>query len=147
MATATWKRAFSFFTGLPVAKPYDARLFRVPRKHAKTLLTERDLLTMESQIGAQIFGPVPDGHARQFFCLDESTWIWSDSYTDDGGRHETLIRYEIHETAVLKVLGNTSYGFLGGDELRRFVTAVQMYYERVSRDLYKRDPQSGQKIA
>lgn len=143
----TLARALSFFTGQQAAPRYDKRLFRVPRKYVRSPLTERDLLTLESRVGAEIFGPIPEGHRRQFFCLDEETWVWSDISDDEAGHHETIIRYEIHDTGILKVLGDHDYTFLGGDELRRFVVAVQMYYERVARDIYKRDPKSGERLA
>lgn len=140
-------RAFALFTGQQSSPRYDRRLFKVPRKYVQAPFNERELLTFESQVGAEIFGPIPEGHQRQFFCLDEATWIWSDVCDDATGRHETIIRYEIHDTGILKVLGDHDYAFLGGDELRRFVTAVQMYYERVAHDIYKRDPRSGEKLA
>ena len=38
--------------------------------------TERELITLESEIGAELFGPVEKGRHREFFCLDEKTWIW-----------------------------------------------------------------------
>ncbi len=37
---------------------------------------ERDLLRHEAKIGGELFGPLPQGGRREFFCLDEYTWIW-----------------------------------------------------------------------
>ena len=34
-------------------------------------LTDRRLIEMESRIGRELFGPIPAGHRRDFFCLDE----------------------------------------------------------------------------
>ena len=38
------------------------------------------------------------------------------------------------------------YSYLEGDELRNFSIATQMYYEQVARQVYKRDPETGEKL-
>lgn len=148
-ATDLFKKAISLLTGTPAApsNPYSAKLFRLPKNRPFKKLTERELITLESQIGVTIFGEVPKGRRREFFCLDEMTWIWHESWRDKAGQHQTTIRYEIHEKGVLKVLGGARYDFLEGDELKHLVAAVQMYYERVTRQVYRRDPRTGQKLA
>ena len=37
---------------------------------------ERNLIRYEAKVGGDLFGPIPAGHRRDFFCLDEHTWIW-----------------------------------------------------------------------
>lgn len=149
-----FKKALSLITGDPAligkSQPKAAPVkqstdfLRMPRgKRSQPTITERQLISAESRIGAEIFGPVPQGARREFFNLDPTTWIWH----ENDGQKETTVRYEIHDTGVLKVLGGARYEFLQGEELNRFVTAVQMYYERVAREVYRRDPQTGQKFA
>lgn len=142
------KKALSLLTGTPAepSSSFDSKLFRMPKNRPFRGLTERELITLESKIGATIFGAVPKGRRREFFCLDEATWIWHESWKEKGVYHETTIRYEIHDNGVLKVLSGARYEFISGEELTRFVTAVQMYYERVTRHVYGRDPQTGQKV-
>lgn len=123
---------------------------RMPKNRKRPLkkLTERELLQLESEIGAKLFGEIPKGGRREFFCLDETTWIWYEEWLDPTGkRHSRTIRYEIHEKGILKVQEGARYSFVEGDELQNLATAVTMYYEQVARQVYKRDPQTGQKLA
>lgn len=110
--------------------------------------TERELIQLESEIGATIFGEKPEHVTRrEFFNLDKDTWIWYEEIVDkDGKKQELTTRYEVQPKGILKVQPNYRYSYLEGDELQNFVLAVKEYYERVSRDLYKRDPQTGYRL-
>jgi hypothetical protein len=111
-------------------------------------LTDRDLLKQESKIGATLFGPVPKGHNREFFCLDESTWIWHEEWKDEKGvARQATVRYEIHPKGVLKVSEGPRYQFIEGQELHNFAQATRLYYEQTAREVYKRDPKTGLKFA
>jgi hypothetical protein len=111
-------------------------------------LTERELLQLESEIGSQLFGPIPKGHRRSFFNLDASTWIWHEEWLDGKGVwQQSTTRYELHDKGILKVQEGVRYSFLEGEELQNLTLAVQMYYERVMREVYHRDPQTGHKLA
>lgn len=126
----------------------DAASLHIPRPRPHKQLTERQLIQMESEIGAQIFGPVPAGHTRQFFNLDRTTWVWYEQWHDDftGQKHELITKYEVHPSGILKVQEGARYLFITGQELDNFVLAVQLYYERIMREIYQRDPASGQKL-
>ncbi len=103
--------------------------------------TRRQLIQRESEIGGTLFGTVPEGRHRQFFNLDESTWIWYEEWFDkDGKKQSTTTRYEVHENGILKVQDNAPYYFIEGQELVNFTVAIRTYYERVSREVYHRDP-------
>lgn len=116
----------------------------IPKKRVLKHLTERELLTLESEVGSKLFGPIPDGHRREFFCLDERTWIWHEEWLDEKRKLATsTVRYEINEHGVLKVQEGARYTYLEGDELRNFGIAIRMYYEQVARQVYKRDPATG----
>ena len=110
--------------------------------------TERELIQLESEIGATIFGEKP-AHVtrREFFNLDKDTWIWYEEVADGkGGRQELTTRYEIQAKGILKIQPNYQYTYLEGAELQNFILATKEYYERVSRQLYKKDPQTGQPL-
>jgi hypothetical protein len=123
---------------------------RMPKNRKRPLkkLTERELLQLESEIGAKLFGDAPKDGRREFFCLDEKTWIWHEEWLEEGGkRQQRTIRYEVHEKGILKVQEGARYSFVEGEELQNLMTAATMYYEQVARHVYKRDPQTGQKLA
>jgi hypothetical protein len=110
--------------------------------------TSRDLIRMESKIGAQLFGDLPKGHRRDFFCLDEHTWIWYEEWPDAKGKMVNVTtRYEIHPNGILKVQDGQPYQVVEGEELRNFAMATRMYREHVIRTVYHRDPVTGQPLA
>jgi hypothetical protein len=120
---------------------------KLPKQRPLKQLTERELLTLESEIGATLFGPIPHGHRREFFCLDEKTWIWHEEWLDEKKKLTTsTVRYEIGEHGVLKVQEGARYSYLEGEELRNFGIAIRMYYEQVARGVYKRDPATGKSL-
>lgn len=108
-------------------------------------VTRRDVLQTTSEQGRDIFGPVPTNGRREFFCLDDQTWIWHEEWVDEIGKQQSrTTRYEIHNNGILKVQEGTNYQFLEGEELRNFAVAVRIYYERVMKNVFKRDPATGQ---
>ena len=120
----------------------------MPKKRSFKQLTERELLNRESEIGQQLFGPIPAGHRREFFCLDETTWIWYEEWKDEkGNTQQATTRYEVHDNGILKVQEGARYKFIDGEELANLVTATRFYYERVAREVYGRDPGTGAKLA
>lgn len=100
----------------------------------------RSLMRRESQeIGATLFGPVPEGHRREFFCLDEHTWVWHEEWVDEKGQYQVLnTRYDIRPTEIVKSQNNGSYQRLSIDEARNFSQAVEKYIDRVGKEIYKR---------
>lgn len=107
--------------------------------------TTRELIRLESEIGKNIFGPIPKNVRREFFCLDASTWIWHEEVTDPDTKKVTTLttRYEVHPNGILKVQDGAPYTFIDGQELENLNVATALYYERVMRDLYHRDPITG----
>lgn len=110
--------------------------------------TERDLIEMESVIGGKLFGPIPAGHRRDFFCLDENTWVWHEEWIDEatGKKRTSTTRYEIHENGVLKAQDGVNYRFIEGEELENLTLAIHMYYEEVMSQIYEKDPYTGQPL-
>jgi hypothetical protein len=112
-------------------------------------LTERQLIQKESEIGRDLFGPIPAGHRREFFCLDKHTWVWHEEWkdTDTGKRMSMTTRYEVHQNGVLKVQDGTQYKFIDGEELQNLYLSTKLYYEQVMRDIYRIDPYTGHHLA
>lgn len=138
------KAAKLIFANDPI-KPV-MKLRRSERK-VKTL-TERELIQLESQIGALVFGP-PSHNVlrREFFNLDKDTWIWHETARkEDGTTSEVTVRYEVKPNGILKVHPGPRYAYLEGAELQNFIAAVREYYNRVTTQLYRRDPKTGQKF-
>ncbi len=124
-------------------------LLKLKRKdRALKTLTERELIQLESQIGATVFGlAAANVIRREFFNLDKDTWIWHEQVKQPNGSiSEITVRYEVQPKGILKVHPGPRYDYLEGDELKNFVLAVNEYYERVARELYKRDPRTGQSL-
>jgi hypothetical protein len=124
-------------------------LFKVPLSSNRPLkkFTERELISLESEIGGKLFGKVPRGHRREFFNLDPKTWIWYEEYKDDNGKKtSSTVRYEIHEKGIFKVQEGARYSYIDGQELEHFVLATKLYYEEVARNIYHIDPATGKKL-
>ncbi len=110
--------------------------------------TERELIQLESQIGATLFGPLPPRTQRSFFNLDEKTWIWhEETELDHGQKRRSTIRYELQDNGVLKIQEGSRYSYLDGAELDNFLVATSQYYERVAREIYHRNPDTGELLA
>ncbi len=104
---------------------------------------ERDLIRMESVIGGRLFGPVPKGHNRQFFCLDERTWIWYESWTDQAGNpHSMTTRYEVRPDGIIKAQDGKIYAYVGQEEAQNLVEAARLYSQEVSKQIYHKQAYS-----
>jgi hypothetical protein len=90
-----------------------------------------NLIRQEAQIGGQLFGPIPKGHDRQFFCLDEHTWVWHETWTDRNGSHNTNTRYEIRPNGVFKVQNGGTYQSLSDSESKNLLRAAQLYVNKI----------------
>jgi hypothetical protein len=95
----------------------------------------RNLIRHEAKIGGEVFGPIPAGHRREFFCLDEHTWVWHEEWRDNSGQHIRTTRYDMRPDGVLKAQ-NGHYQRVGGGEARRLGKAIDLYLERVNREMY-----------
>ena len=141
-------KMFTRILSLIVGDSAQTRTAKRPVTNSAPKVTERDLLRQESKIGATLFGPVPKGHHREFFCLDESTWIWHEQWKNEKGvEQQSTVRYEIHQNGILKVSDGPRYQFIEGNELKNFAEATRLYYEKTSIDVYRRNPKTGLKFA
>ena len=103
----------------------------------------RRLMRESAQMGGELFGPIPAGHRREFFCLDEYTWVLHEEWTDQmGGRKAVTTRYDIRPQGILKSQGSSSYQLVKGQELRNFYQAACMYRDRLGAQLQQLQHQS-----
>ena len=97
----------------------------------------RSLIKREAKIGGELFGPVPDGVRREFFCLDERTWIWHEEWTDGQGKpHIRTTRYDVRPDGILKAQDGQNYQRVTRTEADRLVKAAEIYQRRVNTEIY-----------
>ncbi len=96
----------------------------------------RNLIRHEARIGGQVFGPIPAGTRREFFCLDEHTWVWHEEWIDASGEHQTkTTRYDVRPNGILKVQ-NGRYQPISLTEANHLVDAARLYTQRIRKELY-----------
>lgn len=118
------------------------------RQQTSKTVTERQLIEFESKIGRELFGAIPAGHSRDFFCLDERTWVWHEEWRDiDNKPQSATIRYEVQPGGILKVQPGYVYKYIEGEELKNLAIAVRLYYERCSKRIYGLDPVTGKPLS
>ncbi|HEY4964100.1 MAG TPA: hypothetical protein VIH90_05385 [Candidatus Saccharimonadales bacterium] len=99
---------------------------------------ERDLIKFESTIGRKLFGPIPAGHNRDFFCLDEHNWIWHEDWVDQNGNRVVVsTRYNIRPSGVLKSQNGQSYHRIDDLESKHLYHAIKQYVKLVKTEYYK----------
>lgn len=129
-----------------VGVDYSKPVFKMPAKKLPKKVSRRSLIQQESNIGSELFGPLPVGTRREFFNLDPTTWVW---YEESGGQKMTT-RYEIKGEKVLISQDNgerSVYGYMDDEkELRNFADLVRRYYEAVSAKVYRTNPATGEPI-
>jgi hypothetical protein len=122
--------------GTPAVLPDSGRPLAVSA--AKIIQKERELIKRESQVGSTLFGAVPKGHSRDFFCLDQSTWVWHEQWIANDGKTSCnlQIRYEFQPRGVLKTVDGVHSGYINGQELTDLISAIQQYHKRVASEVY-----------
>ena len=97
----------------------------------------RNLIRHEAKIGGQLFGEVSPGGRREFFCLDEGTWVWHEEWIDGSGLREVkTTRYDVRPTGILKAQDGQAYQQVSIAEAARLTQAAQLYKQRVRNELY-----------
>ena len=114
------------------------QLFR-PNKHQqynKNLELYRRIMRREAEIGGHLFGPVPIGARREFFCLDEHNWMWHEEWTDAAGHPRTkTTRYYVTPDGIFKSQDGQPQHRVEGQEAKNFEAAVKLYVEQVPSEL------------
>lgn len=98
----------------------------------------RELVRREAEIGGQLFGTVKPGGRREFFCLDERTWLWHEEWTDaKGERHVVTTRYDVKPHGILKAQDGQPYHYISLEEAERLCKAISLYNERIRAEIYR----------
>lgn len=91
----------------------------------------RDIIRECARMGGTLFGDVPKGNRREFFCLDPHTWVWHEEWKDASGQHILTTRYDVRPNGIFKAQDGQPYQPLSYEELVRFQSAVHAYRQRV----------------
>ena len=99
----------------------------------------RDLMRKEAKIGGQLFGSVKPGGRREFFCLDERTWIWHEEWVDEktGQHYVVTTRYDVRPNGIIKSQDGQPTRLIDLNETRNFLSAIRHYNYRVKTELYQ----------
>lgn len=96
-----------------------------------------DLMKRESELARGIFGQVPKGGSREFFCLNSRTWIWYEEWINEQGVHKSVTtRYVIRPNEIVKSQNGGAYHRLTILEAKNFHNAMKAYQQRVEQGLY-----------
>lgn len=96
----------------------------------------RNLIRHEARIGGEVFGPIGPNRRREFFCLDEHTWVWHEEWQDvQGQSHVQTTRYDIRPNMIIKSQGG-KYQPVARREAGRLLAAMQQYRTRIQHDIY-----------
>jgi hypothetical protein len=99
----------------------------------------RDLLRHEAQIGGTVFGAVPKDRRREFFCLDEHTWVWHEEWTDESGKHNVMTtRYDVRPSGIVKSQNGSHYQNVSAEEAERLLEAAKLYKQRIHQEIYNK---------
>lgn len=99
----------------------------------RRLSIERKLIKFESEIGRNLFGDIPKGHQREFFCLDSKTWIWHESWKDSRGQNSVMTKYILRPRGgILKSQNSGPYSLLSKEETDNLIQAIKKYVNLVS---------------
>ena len=98
----------------------------------RELQVERSLISMEAKIGGQLFGAIPEGHRRDFFCLDRHTWVWHEEWITKAGHKQVMTtKYNVRPSGILKSQNDQPYQPLSDSEARNFLQSTQLYRRRL----------------
>lgn len=101
----------------------------------------KEIIHYEAKLGGRLFGKIPPNHRREFFCLDEHTWVWYEETVDKNGkRQNTTVRYDVRPNGIFKVQENLVHRRLSDEELKNFYLAVKLYGQKIPKELLKLVP-------
>ncbi len=107
------------------------------RKELRRAELYRSFIRHEAKIGGSLFGPIPKDVRREFFCLDEHTWVWHEQWVDAKGAHQhKTTRYDVRPDGILKAQGNQNYQQVSPEEAKSLYNAAKLYQNRIKTELY-----------
>jgi len=107
------------------------------KREARQAELYRNFIRHEAKIGGQLFGKVPKGTRREFFCMDGRTWVWHEEWTDSYNEpHSRTTRYDVRPTGIFKDQEGQPYQQVSLEEARNLYRAAMLYEQRVNKELY-----------
>lgn len=96
----------------------------------------RNIIRDFAQMGGTLFGPVPKGTRREFFCLDRHTWVWHEEWNDEkGAHHARTTRYDLRPHGIFKAQDGQPYQPISYEEALRLQAASNQYRQKVHEKL------------
>jgi len=96
----------------------------------------RKAIREEAKVGGRLFGPVPKGNRREFFCLDENTWVWHEEWTDGNGIRRVLTtRYDVRPHGLFKAQDGQPYQPITREEAAHLLHAMRQYNAEIDAEL------------
>ncbi|HSX30525.1 MAG TPA: hypothetical protein VLE99_01275 [Candidatus Saccharimonadales bacterium] len=99
---------------------------------ARSAEIHRSILRDAARMGGTLFGPIPQGSRREFFCLDQHTWVWHEEWTDGSGmRHVRTTRYDIRPHGIFKAQDGLPYQPVSLEEAQHLRAATRQYRQNL----------------
>jgi hypothetical protein len=140
MKNNNWHKFLEFVMGVDPSVFKDIKKTKLNlTKKAKTKDEKlNELLAQEAEIGGAIFGAAQADEDRKFYCLDERTWVYQNTYRDlaDGKEKTMVIRYELHPNGVMKIVNSKNHSMVDEEEAERLTKAIKLYYKYVMEKVY-----------
>lgn len=95
----------------------------------------RRAIQEEAKVGGKLFGPVPAGHRREFFCLDKNTWVWHEEWEEGGETRTITTRYDVTPNGIFKAQDNQPYQPISDEEKQNLILAAEQYQKQVNEAL------------
>jgi len=101
-------------------------------QQARNAQIYRNIIRDAARMGGALFGPVASTGRREFFCLDEHTWVWHEEWTDASNiRHARTTRYDIRPHGIFKAQDGMPYQPLTAEEAQRLYAAAHRYQQNL----------------
>lgn len=99
---------------------------------AKDATIRRNILRDLAKSGGGVFGSIPEGHRREFFCLDKHTWVWHEEWiTEQGIQKVCTTRYDVRPHGIFKAQDGQPYQPVSAEEADRLCSATREYQRRM----------------
>ena len=94
----------------------------------KEAMIRREVKREAAKLGGTVFGPIPAGHRREFFSLDDHTWVWHEEWVDERGiRRVRTTRYDVRPLGIYKAQDGQPYQPVSIEEGNRLCAATREY--------------------
>ncbi len=116
-------------------KPFD-KIISQNLERKRTKLYQAYLKT-EAKAGGYLFGQVPRGIQREFYCLDEQNWVWRERWLDmDGQVQVHTTEYLIKQDGIFKSENKADYQRVSKDEAESLYDAAKAYEQTIGQEIY-----------